>query len=362
MKRCVALVWLGLSHAWGVTKVIEAPLPDDLPAKVENIAAPVVMAQSWTGAEAKAKVREFLKADHSEEEKIAVLTWWAGQAERQDFLVDLARRCAVAGRLDECIFWLQRAAHEDVCDPGELENEPDFAPLLKDARWPKLKAFLRECEARWQQTTFYRDVLTLPTDYDGKTPIPLVVGLHGYGSVPEDFAGADFQKICDAQHIAFLAVSGRRPLGRHAFMWTESFEKDRQHIEQAMLRSLQHLQVAPGRTVAAGFSQGGQLATELAAAQPNKYRGCLSMSPGSRYASELLSRLKQTNASLTGQQYFFSWISGEGRGPAQRVKEWRPALEQRNARVYEYEFPGKGHEWPRHYEDYFAISLQVLLR
>jgi predicted esterase len=265
------------------------------------------------------------------------------------------------GQNDAAIHWLQRAAREDVCDVGELTTDQRFTSLKSDGRWAKLLEFLRACEAQWQQTTFYRDVLTLPDSYEGKSPIPLVIGLHGYGSLPEDFAGADFQKISNTQNIAFLGISGRRPLGRHAFMWTESFDKDRQHVVNAILRSSKHVLVAPGRLVAVGFSQGGQLAAELAAFQPKEYRGCISMSPGSRYASGLVERL-QNQPSLTGQRYFFTWISGEGSGPRSRVQSWRPALEGKQAMLHEYEFPGTGHEWPRNYEDYFSITLQVLLR
>jgi predicted esterase len=361
MKWIVILVCFGVGLAQGKTMVFEAELPKSMPALVHDIKIPTAKDAGWSLAEAPQKVRQFLAAKNSDAEKIDVLSWWASKAERPDFLYDLAARCAKADQVDAAIYWLQRAAREDVCDVADLSADERFASVKKDVRWSKLLGFLRACEAAWLETSFYRDVLTLPESYDGKSSIPLVIGLHGYGSLPEDFAGADFQKISDTQNIAFLAVSGRRPLGRHAFMWTESFEKDRQHVENAILRSRKHFLVAPGRLVAAGFSQGGQLAAELVAFDPQQYRGCISMSPGSRYASGLVERL-QSRSSLTGQRYFFTWISGEGSGPRTRVLSWRQALEQKQALVHEYEFPGSGHEWPRNYEDYFAITLQVLLR
>ena len=361
MKKWMTLACLWSGVVMAKTLVIESPLPGSWPDVAVELAAPEVVKQPWGKEEAAKKVREFLAADHPAEKKIEVLTWWAGVAERPDFLMDLAARCAKAGQIDRAMYWLQRAAREDVCDAAEIESDEDFAVLIKDSRWTKVKEYLRVCEVKWQESSFYRQVLTLPASYDGQSPIPLVIGLHGFGSLPEDFSGADFQRICDAQGIAFLGVSGRRPLGRHAFMWTESFEKDLQHIEQAMLRCGPSLKVAPGRTVAIGFSQGGQLAAEIAAAQPNKYRGCLSMSPGSRYPSALVERLEAAKASLAGQRYFFTWISGEGGGPKSKAQAWRTALEKRDASVHEYEFPGKGHQWPRNYEDYFAITLQVLL-
>jgi predicted esterase len=360
MKRSAVLFLLVMHVAWAKTIVIEAKLPQTLPQALYDIAAPRVKNTGWSQQEAPTKVRQFLAGKEADTEKIEVLSWWAAQAARPDFFFDLAARCARAEQKDHAIYWLQRAAREDVCDTGELAADERFACLKSDHRWPKILDFLRACEAHWQTTAFYRDVLTLPDSYDGKSPIPLVIGLHGYGSMPEDFAGADFQKICDTQNIAFLGVSGRRPLGRHAFMWTESFEKDLQHVEQAILRCRSSMQIAPGRSAAVGFSQGGQLAAEITASQPKQYRGCLSMSPGSRYPSGLIERLR-LERSLSGQRYFFTWISGEGAGPKVRVQNWRSALSEKQAIVHEYEFPGKGHEWPKNYEDYFAITLQVLL-
>lgn len=361
MKQWMTLICLWSGVALGKTLVIESPLPSSWPAAPLEIAAPAVVKQPWTGDEARKNVRDFLAADHAAEKKIELLTWWAGVVERPDFLVDLASRCAKAGQIEPALYWLQRAAREDVCEAAEIEGDEDFAVVRKDGRWAKVKEYLRACEGKWQESSFHRSVLTLPEQYDGKSAIPVVIGLHGFGSLPEDFAGADFQRICDAQGIAFLGVSGRRPLGRHAFMWTESFEKDWQHVEEALTRVRAHVNPATGRLVTIGFSQGGQLAAEIAAAFPDRVRGCVSMSTGSRFASGLGERLQQSTASLRGQRYFFSWISGEGAGPRQRVDGWRPALEKKQALVHVYQFPGKGHEWPRSYEDYFAITLQVIL-
>ncbi len=362
MKWILMFAGFGMSVSLGKTMVFEAELPKSLPAAPYDITAAAPKDIGWSTAEASQKVRQFLAAKNSDAEKIEVLSWWAARKERPDFLFDLAARCAGVDQVDAAIHWLQRAAREDVCDVAELASDERFAAVKKDERWSKLLDFLRACEAQWQQTSFYRNVLTLPESYDGTSAIPLVIGLHGYGSLPEDFAGADFQKISDAQNIAFLSVSGRRPLGRNSFMWTESFEKDGKHIEAAIERAQSHLKVAKGRMVAIGFSQGGQLAAEITAAYPQHYRGCVSMSPGSRFLDGLVGRLEKVPISLAGQQYFFSWISGEGSGPKQRVQTWCPVLEQQNATVYQYEFPGKGHNFPRNYEDYFSITLQVLLR
>jgi predicted esterase len=334
------------------------------------IPAPVVPEKTalfWAAAEKEsadvaAQVRRFLVGEHAAQEKIDVLTWWAGRAESPDFLVDLASRCAALGKIDAAVYWLQRAAAEDGCDVEDVKGEESLAAVRADARWAKLKGYLEDCAQEWRKSSYFRHVLTLPDAHDGKEAIPMVIALHGYGSVPEDFADADFKAMSNALGVAFLSVSGRLPLGRNSFMWSGDFERDWRHIESALERASGECQPMEGKMAVMGFSQGGQLAAELTAGHPQRFRGCISMSPGSRFASGLVERLEKNPASLAGQQYFFTWITGEGAGPQQRVQGWRPVLEKSGARVYRYAFPGKGHTFPRNDEDYFSIALQVIFQ
>jgi predicted esterase len=357
----------GMAAAKTVT-VNETPpmITAEPPFKMEAPIVSASVAKLWSaevvGTELSSKVRKFIAGDHPAQEKIDVLAWWAGRAEQPDFFVELASRHAVLGQIDQAIYWLQRAGEEDGLDVADLEADEGLAKVRVDPRWAKLKPYLQACEAEWQKSSYFLQILTLPEKYDGKSPIPLVIGLHGFGSVPEDFSGADHQRLSDSLGVAFLSVSGRLPLGRNSFMWSGDFALDWKHIETAIARTRSDLTPALGKMVAIGFSQGGQLAAEITAAHPQHFRGCVSMSPGSRFASGMADRLGKAPTSLAGQQYFFSWISGEGSGPKQRVLSWRPVLEKQKAQVYQYEFPGKGHTFPRNYEDYFAITLQVILR
>ncbi len=269
---------------------------------------------------------------------------------------------AKTGSLEAAIALLQRAAHEQECTVEEVNDEASFDALRRDARWEKLRSFLEQSEAAWPQSSFSREVLTLPAGYDGQKELPLVLGLHGFGSIPEDFSGADLQKIADQLQIAFLAVSGKTALNRQSFMWSARFEEDWEHIEAAIQRSKKFLNMTPTKMMAIGFSQGGALAADLCAAFPQTFLGGIIMSPGSRHSGRLHQALAATSSSHDHQTYFFSWIQGEGEGTKKRSRESKEILEKHNAMVCIHEFPGKGHNFPPNYADYFSITLQVMLK
>lgn len=268
----------------------------------------------------------------------------------------------VKGQLDQALAQLQSAALEQDGLLEEISTAAEFQPLRSDKRWDQLKSYLTAVEKAWPKSKYSRDVLTLPAGYDGKKALPVVLGLHGFGSVPEDFSGTDHQKICDDLGVAFLAVSGTVPLGRQSFMWSARYEDDWLHCQAALKRAEKHLRINDRQLVAIGFSQGGQLAADLCAAYPEKFRGCVVMSMGSRYASRLPDALATKSEGTAKQRYFFSWIQGEGESTKLRSRESIALLEQHHATVFRHEFPGKGHHFPRAYDDYFAIALQVILK
>lgn len=281
--------------------------------------------------------------------------------ESEDYL-DAAVQHAKAGSLEATIALLQRAAHEQECTVEKVKGEASFDALRSDARWEKLRFFLEQSEAAWPQSSFSREVLTLPAGYDGKKALPLVLGLHGFGSIPEDFSGSDFQKIADQLQIAFLAVSGKTALNRQSFMWSARFEEHWEHIQAAIQRSRKLLKIAPNKMIVIGFSQGGALAADLCAAFPQTFLGGIIMSPGARHSGKLSQALAATSDSHDHQTYFFSWIQGEGEGTKQRSRESKEIIEQHNAMVCIHEFPGKGHNFPPNYADYFSITIQVILK
>lgn len=360
-----AVLVVSISHANAKTIVIEDQLPANLPAAPFANVAPTEPFGQLPALETdvlKKRIFELKKKQGAEQELLEAMTLLTGKTNPPSWCYDLASANARRGKIDAAIYWLQRAALEDECSAAAVEKNAAFREIVTDPRWGKMKTFLDETEKAWQQATYHRDVLTLPKGYNAATEIPLILGLHGYGSLPEDFSGDDHQKICDDLNVAFLSVSGSIPLGRNSFMWSAKFEDDWERICQAIKKTEPNIKVLPGKMVAIGFSQGGQLAGDLCAAYPLSFKGCIVMSPGSRSGNRLGDALKFGNNRAAGQHYFFSWISGEGGGPEIRSRDSKKMLEQAGAAVYLHEFPGKSHSFPDCYADYCSIALQVILK
>jgi predicted esterase len=125
--------------------------------------------------------------------------------------------------------------------------------------------------------------VTTPKGYKPGTPVPVFIALHGLGSQPEDFGrSGEPQDLADELGAAIVSISATEPWGKNSFSWKEDFEADWTHIQKSLERVKDKVTPQPGRCIAAGFSQGGQLAAELAAAHPDFFAGAIVMSPGYR--------------------------------------------------------------------------------
>jgi predicted esterase len=186
-------------------------------------------------------------------------------------------------------YWLQAAALEDGVDAVWAGQDSDLASLRADPRWAQVSVFLRQCEKYWQTQEILLTTVILPKNYDGKTPIMTIVGLHGLGSNPQNMFGDWLQEFADKLNVAFVGVSGTIPRGKSSFVWTEQPEDDHRHVVKALDSVAGRLQVKPGRVIAIGFSQGAQAGLEAAVRHPEFYAGAIVLSPGNRKGSKLTS-------------------------------------------------------------------------
>ena len=203
----------------------------------------------------------------------------------------------------------------------------------------------------------------MPKGYKPGTPIPVFVALHGYGSLPEDFTSgspAD-QALADELGVAMVSISATKSEGRNRFVWKENFEEDWEHIRKGLDNVKDRVTPQAGRCIALGFSQGGQLAAEIAAAHPEFFAGAIALSPGYNGKKRLDEALKAGGDKVSSQWYFVSWIQGESKDAAATSKEAEKLLTGAKARVITHAFPGETHLFPPGHMDYFAICAKVIL-
>lgn len=199
---------------------------------------------------------------------------------------DLACCLALSGQTERAFYFLQEAATLEGVDPEHAQQDPDLAILRSDSRWNKVRAFLEHSGKYWAEQKILNTTLILPHGYQGKKALGVVVGLHGLGG-NERFVDENCQSFADRLNMAFVGVSGSVPLGPKSFRWSEDVTRDREHLEKALLSLKDKVQIEPGRVILFGFSQGAEMAFELAASQPDAYLGALAFSPGCRESRAL---------------------------------------------------------------------------
>ncbi len=360
MKRGFLLLALAIHFsAQAKVIVIEKAVPE-LP-KMEPMLEASPLPHVWR-VRSLHEVLETLKAAQKAgnvTEIAAARDWLASNRKQDGDLWEAAVAQARAAKVEWAMRWLQEAARHEACDISEVESEKDFAPLLKHPQWSAVRKDLQECAAKWRASSYIRIVLTLPESHVAGKELPMVVGIHGYGSLPEDFVGDDIQKICDDLAIAVISVSGRGVMARNSFEWTNDISADVAHIFSCLDAVKDHVREQQGQCALIGFSQGGQMALQLLALHPQRFRGAVAMSPGSRHASRLPAILDGAQA-MAGKTVFLSWISGEGSGMAKRCREDAALFRKSGAKAVAQAFPGAGHQWPRGYAEFFSLALQVM--
>ncbi len=248
---------------------------------------------------------------------------WASAAQFQYWAVkrsgrhqyDLACNLAQSGQKEPAFYWLQAAALEDGVDADWAERDSDLASLRADPRWAQMRKFLRQCGEYCGSQDILKTAVFLPKNYDGKTPIMTIVGLHGLGSDPQNMFGDWVQKFADKLNVAFVGVSGTIPRGKSSFVWTEQPETDHRHIVKALDSLADRVNVKPGRVIAIGFSQGAQASLEAAVRYPEFYAGAIVLSPGNLQGSKLAD--VQPSPELTRRGFVFVVGAGEHPGNVQ---------------------------------------------
>lgn len=164
-----------------------------------------------------------------------------GMPSNSGAIYNLACCYGLLDRADLASVYLLRAWDAGFQDIEWAMGDPDFDNVRQDGVFSSLvdslaaEAGVME-EALGGTVTFYADApfacrVKLPDGYDGSEPVPLVVGIHGYGGSPEQFIGlwriiGDYGCIfaCPQGPVPFLVgdrigyswYTGETPEERHA--------------------------------------------------------------------------------------------------------------------------------------------------
>lgn len=261
---------------------------------------------------------------------------------------DLARDESRAGHLDASIYWLQVAAAGAGVDPEDAESDSGLGAVRADPRWPQVRAYLRRMVRYWAEHTPERQLVTTPKSPAPGGARPVVIGMHGFRSMPEDFAGPAIQTVANRAGVGFLSLSATRARGPHSFAWTEDPALDRARLDRGLAGLDNTLVPAAGKLVALGFSQGAQMAVELAARDPGRFAGAIVMSPGTFATRELQGVSPST--SLKGRRFVVVVGAGESPGNVALAKKDADKLRGLGAEVHYREYEGvTAHRFPRDY-------------
>ncbi|MCE9572893.1 MAG: hypothetical protein K8W52_07030 [Deltaproteobacteria bacterium] len=271
-----------------------------------------------------------------------------------------ASLAAQAGHVDEALYWLQRGAIDDGVDVTDVSDDPDFKAVVADARWPELQAFCLRVRRYYAHHPVEIEAVAVPRGYRAGTPIPLLIALHGLGDgAAQFFAAMEGQGAADVFGVAIVSVSGTIARGPHHFAWAEDPERDLARIDRALAKLRDRVAIAEGKTALLGFSQGAQLAVELAARHPERFAGAIGMSPGT-LTERTLDGLAA--GSLAKRHFVMLVGAGEYPGNVTLAADDAAKLRAAGAEVYHRAHPDqKQHSFPPDFYDAFGTWLGFVI-
>lgn len=173
----------------------------------------------------------------------------------------------------------------------------------------------------------------LPDDYDPQTSYPLIIMLHGFGANMQDLAGLasvinsrGYVYACPNAPIMFDLGGGHpgygwsSPRGQST---AEEIQTAEQLLAEFFEEVLPQFQVAPGRALLLGFSQGGGMTYRCGLARPETFAGLVALSASLPDPEILQDRLPEVRT----QPVFIAHGTSDPMIAAERAQAAREFLE-----------------------------------
>jgi len=178
---------------------------------------------------------------------------------------------ALSGEKDSAIAWLEKTF--ELGSYLFLEDE-DLASLHSDNRYREL-ALRAEQELAELRSKDWEPLIKLPDGYSEDKVYPVVIGLHGFGTSPIDFAKSIESAVLEDGYV-FCCPYGTFIGGTTAFGWGDCDD-----AEQRILQTVQYIRdsvtVDDNRLVLLGFSEGGSMAFCTGLKNPERFAAIISV-------------------------------------------------------------------------------------
>jgi phospholipase/carboxylesterase len=242
-------------------------------------------------------------------------------------------------------------------DPRHASEDDDLDSLRGDPRYAAVMNHLRQAAAYWRVNAKPVTLVYTPDGFDKSKPTPVLVCLHGRGSRPQDFFGETSKKLAASIGLPVVCVSGTRPTGPRSFVWAVDPAADTKRLDDALKAAADKLTPADGKVILIGFSEGAQVAAEVAARNPVRYAGAIVMSPGAEF---MLDRAT-SNPKLRDRRFVVTIGVAEHPGNVTLSRQDWDWLKKAGAQVVYRSFPGVGHSLPPGFVDLLPQWVEFIL-
>lgn len=241
---------------------------------------------------------------------------------------------ALAGETDSAIAWLGKTY--ELGSYLFLEDE-DLVSLHSDERY---QALARRAEQRIGElkNKEWLPIIKLPKGYSEDKSYPVVIGLHGFGTSPNDFARSLGEVILDAGYV-FCCPYGPYIGGSTAFGWGECDDANQRILEGLQYVS-EHYGIDEKRIILLGFSEGGSTALCVGLRNPKKFAAIISIAG---YYDEALSEYLENRATSSVPVYI---MIGENDFLIDSNREAERTMKEKGMMVKLVVYPGMGHAFP----------------
>lgn len=339
------------------------PSPDSFPNALFKIKTPLVPSKTFEKFDLSQHNEEFLAdtaSRHANKGRLELaiqFQYWATQAKPEDGLYELACYYSLNNDTDAAVYYLQKAAiSEGVYYSFALEDR-QLIPVMNSKYWKGLRPWLKSCSVVWKKSKHNRINIITPKEGLSKA---ILIGLHGYGSKPEDFASIDDQEFADKHQLTFIGISASIPLENDSFMWSENIDNDFTHIKKLLHKKGIKLSDEKRPIILIGFSQGAQLSTELLARHPKLFHGIITLCPGSKNGSQL--HKVKPSPNLHKKKAIIICGADEHAGNLALSKDNFSWLNKMDAKVKYSKIENMGHSFPPNYYQKLETYIDFILK